>query len=116
VWTTGRVVPLVSRATTEELLRVLSYPKFRSSTSDVEELLGDCLPWAEHVEVGRQSTDLVCADVHDQMFLDLAVAAAASGLVTGDAHLLALRTDAPFEIVERSDLVRRVQLADRDPA
>lgn len=109
VWASGRVVPVVSRATTAELLRVLSYPKFRLSASDVEELLGDYLPWAEHAEVGRRAADLVCADASDRVFLDLAVAAAADGLVTGDGHLLALKDEAPFDIMELSEFMQRAQ-------
>ena len=40
----GACGSLVSRATTEELLRVLRYPKFRLSSRDVQELLGEYLP------------------------------------------------------------------------
>jgi len=38
-WQEGRAVPLLSRATANELLRVLSYPKFRLTGAEREELL-----------------------------------------------------------------------------
>ena len=109
VWASGRAVPLVSRATTEELLRVLRYPKSRLSSRDVEELLGDYLPWAEAVEVREGAAGMVCADADDRKFLDLAVVGSADGVVTGDGHLLAVKDAAPFDVVTLSTFMRRVQ-------
>ena len=113
VWASGRAVPLVSRATTDELLRVLRYPKFRLSSRDVEELLGDYLPWAEAVDaregVSEGAADVVRAGADDQKFLDLAVAGSAEGVVTGDGHLLAVKDAAPFDVVTPSTFMRRVQ-------
>lgn len=100
---------MVSRATTDELLRVLRYPKFRLSSRDVEELLGDYLPWAEAVDVSEGAADVVCPDADDQKFLDLAVAGSADGVVTGDGHLLAVKDAAPFDVVTPSAFMRRVQ-------
>lgn len=109
VWASGRAVPLVSRETTEELLRVLRYPKFRLSSRDAQELLGDYLPWSEAVEVREGVADVVCADANDQKFLDLAVAGSADGVVTGDGHLLVVKDAPPFEVVTPSTFLRRVQ-------
>lgn len=109
VWASGSAVPLVSRATTEELLRVLRYAKLRLSSRDVQELLGDYLPWAEAVEVSEGAADVACADAEDQKFLDLAVAASADGVVTGDGHLLDVKDSAPFDVVTAPTFMRRVQ-------
>ena len=49
-WQGGRFVPLVSRPTASELLRVLAYPKFKLSESEQERLLADYLPYAEAIE------------------------------------------------------------------
>jgi predicted nucleic acid-binding protein len=43
-WQAGQCVPLVLRATTEELLRALSYPKFKLSAADQREWVADYLP------------------------------------------------------------------------
>ena len=40
-WATGVVVPIVSQATSTELVRVLAYPKFRLDPADRAELLAD---------------------------------------------------------------------------
>lgn len=86
-WMTGAFRPLVSRATTAELLRVLAYPKFRLETDDIAALLGDVLPFAETVDVGRAGTWPGLTDPDDAKFLDLAAAGKAAFMVTGDRHL-----------------------------
>ena len=50
-WQSGTIRPLASRDTTAELLRVLSYPKFRLTDDEREDVLGDYLPWCETVTV-----------------------------------------------------------------
>ena len=71
---------------------MLAYPKFRLDPDDRERLLEDILPWCESWTGPIPSTPHRVRDVHDQVFLDLALAAATPVLVSGDADLLALRT------------------------
>lgn len=91
-WQQGRWVPLASRATLDELIRVLSYPKFGLSGDEVLAILKDYVPFVETVEVPAGPLDGVPAapDPDDQKFLDLAVSGKASHLVTGDAGLLSV--------------------------
>jgi len=91
-WASGTVVPLVCRETTDELLRVLRYPKFRLDAADREALLGDYLPHAEIVTLPSPPPELpvACRDRDDAVFVQLALAAAAAALVTGDADVAAL--------------------------
>jgi putative PIN family toxin of toxin-antitoxin system len=98
-WSRMLCVPLVSTATVEELLRALTYPKFKLSADDREELLGDYLPFAERVELSEAMGLPRCKDPDDQKFLDLALAGRASILITGDNALLALAGSCPFEIL-----------------
>jgi len=99
-WQHGRIVPLLTRATTEELLRVLEYPKFRLTTEDRQELLADFLPYAEAVALPRKAARLpVCRDPDDQMFLHVAAAGNADALATGDTDLLALAGQTTFSIL-----------------
>lgn len=88
-WQSGRIVLLVSRATADELLRVLQYPKFQLSAQEIEHLLADFLPWAEVVDVTEIPIDLPkMPDPKDVKFLVLAVAGKAEALVSGDKHIL----------------------------
>ncbi|ABK45637.1 protein of unknown function DUF132 [Magnetococcus marinus MC-1] len=89
-WQSDAVRPLASRDTTEELIRVLAYPKFKLTDGDREDLLGDYLPWCETITVPNKTPVPDCRDPFDRPFLALAVAAKADALVTGDKDLLAL--------------------------
>lgn len=92
-WQGGAVLPLVSTATVQELIRVLAYPKFKLDAQDQQELLADYLPWAEVVSVPEPPPRVPeCRDPHDLPFLHLAAAGRADVLVTEDADLLALAT------------------------
>jgi RelE toxin of RelE / RelB toxin-antitoxin system len=48
-WQAGQFQPLVSKATTTELIRVLAYPKFKLTPEEQEELLADYLPFCATV-------------------------------------------------------------------
>ncbi len=99
-WQAKRFVPLVSKATTAELIRVLAYPKFKLSAEEQQELLADYLPWCEAVRMPNPPPATpACQDVHDQPFLQLAVAARAHYLVSGDRDVLALDGQMPCPIV-----------------
>jgi putative PIN family toxin of toxin-antitoxin system len=88
-WQQGRCLPLVSKATTEELVRALGYPKFKLDGAAQKELLGDYLPYCEVVPmVGKPPKTPACRDPSDLPFLQLAVAGKADFLVTGDRDLL----------------------------
>jgi len=92
-WRTGTVRPLASRDTTAELIRVLAYPKFGLTGGEREDLLGDYLPWCETVTVANPPRVPACRDPFDQAFLELALAAGADALLSGDGDLLALAAD-----------------------
>ena len=89
-WQSKTIRPLASRDTTEELIRVLSYPKFLLTAGEREDLLGDYLPWCEAVTVPKRIKVPDCRDPLDRPFLELALAAKANALVTGDKDLLVL--------------------------
>ncbi len=105
-WQSGRILPLVSRATTEELIRVLAYPKFRLEPQEIEALLEEYLPYVEVVpEAGEISDPLPpCRDPADRPFLELAQAGHAQALVTGDSDLLTLAGATPFAILHPAEL------------
>ena len=89
-WQSEAIRPLASRDTTAELIRVLSYPKFRLTDDEREDLLGDYLPWCETVTVPNPTEVPNCCDPLDRPFLELAMSAEADALVTGDKDLLVL--------------------------
>ena len=109
VWRQGTIVPLISKATTEEIIRVLAYLKFHLDVTDQEELLGDLLPFAEVIDAVLPTGEVpVCRDKHDQIFLELAVVGEADALVTGDEGLLVLAEQSPIPIMTPADFHRRI--------
>ena len=93
-WLSGRVVPLASQATVQELMRVLAYPKFHLSSAEQDELLADYLPHVQTVRIPKQTFNLPhCRDVLDMPFLQLAVAGKAKVLVSGDHDFLSMSAE-----------------------
>ena len=91
-WHTRQFVPLISRVTTTELMRVLGYPKFKLGAAEQRELLADYLPSCEVVEIPPVRPRIpACPDVDDEPFLELAVVGKARFLVTGDGDLQGLK-------------------------
>jgi putative PIN family toxin of toxin-antitoxin system len=91
-WASGTATPVVCRETIAELLRVLTYPKFRLDASEREDLLADYLPFAEIAILPHPPPDLpvACRDRDDAVFLHLAISSQADLLVSGDADLTVL--------------------------
>ena len=89
-WQSRAIVPLASRDTTSELIRVLHYPKFRLTADEREDLLDEYLPWCEAITVSEPPPVPNCRDPFDRPLLELALTARADALVTGDGDLLSL--------------------------
>ena len=90
-WAAGRVVPLVFAATVAELVRVLAYPKLKLSEEETKNVLAHYMEHAEAVrEAGASVRVPERRDPDDRKFLQLAYAAKADALVTGDEDLLTL--------------------------
>jgi len=99
-WHAARFRPLLSQVTAAELMRALSYPKFKLSAEDQQELLADYLPYCSIVLMpARPPRTPQCRDLFDVPFLQLAIAGKADYLVTGDRDLLALAGEFSCPIV-----------------
>ena len=110
-WQDGHCVPLVSKATTAELIRVLAYPKFKLKDEEQHELLADYLPWCTTVRVPDPSPVIPrCRDPHDAPFLQLALAGRAAYLVSGDQDLLSLAGEFRCPIVGADQFLKILDL------
>ena len=108
-WHAGRVRPLASHDTVSELLRVLAYPKFGLTAEQRRDLLDDYLPCCETVVVPDPPPAVpACRDPFDRPFLELARAARADALITGDADLLELADAFAVPILSPADLRARL--------
>ena len=110
-WQEGRFELLVDHDCADELVRVLGYPKFALDREQVEALLGEVLPYAHPVPIGRNRIAGLprCRDNHDQKFLALASAGDAEVLVTGDRALLELAPRVSFAIESPVEFRKRLR-------
>ena len=109
-WQHQQFTPLVSKATVEELIRVIAYPKFRLSDGERQDLLSDYLPFCETVQVPNPGpAKPQCRDPFDVPFLELALEGRAESLVTGDGDLLSLVSEFSCPILTVDDFLVRVQ-------
>ena len=103
-WQCGQITPVLAQPTARKLLRVLAYRTFRLEPNDRERLLEDLLPWCESWTGSIPASSHRVQDPHDQVFLDLALAAATPVLASGDADLLALQESVnPLLILSPAD-------------
>ncbi len=90
LWKEGRVVPLCSKGIVREYLRVLAYPKFQLSESEIDFLLThEMLPYFEVLTV-TPGKPFVTMDPSDDKFIWCAIEGHAEVIVSGDEHLLNL--------------------------
>lgn len=107
-WQKQLCIPLVSKYTASELMRVLAYPKFKLAPAEQSELLADYLPYCEAVSLpAKAPKTLHCRDVNDIPFLHLAVVGKADILISGDEDLLSLADSFVCPIVTAKDFAVR---------
>ena len=105
-WQNDLFIPLVSKATTTELIRVLAYPKFKLTPTEQEDLISDYILFCEAVAMpDRLPVIPECRDPFDVPFLLLAVVSEADYLVTGDHDLLSLKDNFSCPIITAEDFI-----------
>jgi len=94
LWKTGEIQPLISKEITEEYLRVFAYPKFNLSENEIGFLFNhEILPYFKAVKIksGRWKT-AIQDDPSDDMFIRCAVSGMCNIIISGDRHLLDLKS------------------------
>ena len=109
-WQRTAFHPLVSKPTIEELMRAFTYPKFKLTSEDQRELLGDYLPYCIPVRMpARPPKTPACRDPFDVAFLQLAIVGKARCLVTGDKNLLDLSDKVGLHIIAPEAFVSAIE-------
>jgi len=108
LWKAGRIRPVMSKKMVDELLLVLAYPKFQLTEEDIHYLLYvEVLPYVQMAKV-RSGTVLISPDPSDDMFLRAAVAAGAKYIISGDRHLLQLKSYKRIPILSPAEFLSRL--------
>lgn len=90
-WKSGRFTLLVSRDIAEEYLEVLRRPKFQIEQMEVDDFASLLLSRAEFT-IPLETLTIIEDDPSDNKFLEAAVAGQASLIVSGDGHLLKVKS------------------------
>lgn len=99
LWQEGKFLFLMSQEVLNEYIKVLSYPKFRLTDSEVTHIIeAELLPFITPVAVKRRISAIE-DDPSDNMFLSLALEGKADRIVSGDKHLLELGNFGKIRIV-----------------
>ena len=105
LWRQGKVIPLISRGTFEELRAVLEYPKFSLAPDEIQSIIeNEILPFFEVVEI-QENVRGVCRDPGDDKFIACAVSASADFLVSGDKDLTDLKRYKTVKIIRVSEFL-----------
>jgi len=106
LWRKGKIIPVISRETFEELTTVLQYPKFSLSKDEIKSVVEhEILPYFEIIEVVK-AVKGVCRDPEDDKFLSCAVSSSADYIVSGDKDLSDLKRYKSIKIVTASDFLK----------
>jgi putative PIN family toxin of toxin-antitoxin system len=106
LWQKGKIIPVISKETFEELRTVFEYPKFSLSQDEINSIIeNEVLPFFEIVDVGREVKG-VCRDPEDDKFLSCAVSSSADYIVSGDKDLSDLKRYKSIKIVTASDFLK----------
>ena len=90
-WKGGKLRPVFSEETLEELVKVLHYPKFALEDEEIDFLIYvEVMPYAEVVERVIELDKEICPDKEDVKFLECAVSGKVDYIVSGDDDLLSI--------------------------
>ena len=106
LWQEGKIVPIISKETFDELRAVLEYPKFSLSRAEIKSLIEhETLPFFEVVHVSKHVKG-ACRDPEDDKFISCAISANADCIVTGDKDLADLKKYQSVRIIHASNFIK----------
>jgi hypothetical protein len=92
LWKKGLIRPLLSAEIMTEYLRVLAYPKFKLSEEEINYIIHqEILPFFKVVK-SIPGPSIIKKDPDDDKFIQCAEAGNAKTIISGDQHLLALKS------------------------
>ena len=99
LWKSGRIKPLASKEIVDEYIRVLTYPKFGIAPEEINFILyQEILPHFEIV-MAKPGRVIVGDDPSDDKFIRCAEAGKAKTIISGDRHLLRLKSFGTIKIL-----------------
>jgi len=107
-WKSGKFTLVVSKEIAEEYLDVLRRPKFKISKTEVDDFAALLLDRAEFV-IPLEALNIVEDDPTDNKFIEAAIAGKANLIVSGDTHLLEIKSFQKIQVVTAREFVSRLK-------
>jgi putative PIN family toxin of toxin-antitoxin system len=107
-WKSGKFTLVVSAAIVDEYLKVLKRPKFKIERAELDDFSALLLDKAEFV-IPLEEINAVPADTTDNKFLEAAIAGKVGVIVSGDGHLLELKTFRDVSIITAREFVEKLK-------
>ena len=106
LWKTRRILPLITAEIMAEYIRVLAYPKFELSEDEINYILHqEILPFFKAVK-SVPGSSIIETDPDDDKFIQCAEAGKAKIIISGDRHLLALKSYKNIEIKTPNQFIK----------
>ncbi len=106
-WKAGKFTLVVSEAIAHEYLEVIQRPKFKISAEEIVAATDYLLKTAEFV-TPTETTAVITADPSDNKFLEAALAGKAIYVVSGDSHLLELKSFQGVSILTAREFIAQL--------
>ena len=108
LWKSGSIKPLASKEMVDEYLRVLTYPKFGLTPEEINFLLyQEIVPYFEIVRP-KPGRVIIGDDPSDDKFIRCAEAGRAKTIISGDQHLLRLKSFGAISILTPVQFLKEV--------
>lgn len=107
-WKSGEFTLIITEAIIDEYLSILKRPKFKIEQVEIEDFSALLMDKAEFV-IPLEHINAIPNDESDNKFLDAAVAGQANVIVSGDQHLLELKSFREIEIVTAKEFLEKLR-------
>lgn len=103
-WKSGKFTLIVSDAIANEYHTILKRPKFKIERTELDDFSALLLDKAEFV-IPLETVNAILADPTDNKFLEAAVAGKVNFIVSGDGHLLELKSFREIPIITAREFI-----------
>ena len=108
LWKSGHIQPLASKDIIDEYIKVLTYQKFKLSEKEINYILyNEILPYFEVVTL-KPGQAIIQEDPSDDKFIHCANAGRASVIISGDQHLINLKSYGKIKILTLSQFLEKL--------
>jgi uncharacterized protein len=107
-WKSGKFTLVVSDAISDEYHEVLKRPKFQIEHAELDDFFALLLDKAEFV-IPLETINVITSDSSDNKFIEAAIAGKAKLIVSGDNHLLELKSFRDIPTITAKEFIKQLE-------